>query len=381
VNELRRIHDPMNAFVPDLDEEAGEEGRPPTARNLHPYYAAELHPDTGGVLAAFEEGFADDEYVVVVLGGSAAGQWAIVGKDAFVRRLEQDPRFAGRRVRLLNFGHAAAKQPQQLTRLAFLTSLSYVPDAVINLDGFNEVCDGIENARRGSSPAFPNYQTWGNLIESRGRLTAEELDLIGAIWAAKQESHRVLEGLTALKLHHSAIFGQLARKRIEALAGERKRAEQELLALRRKNRGKRRSYEITGPAFPKDEQLGLEVSLSVWLESSRSMHAICDERGIHYVHVLQPALHDGPSRPTKTALEQSIPSGGVGWTLGATEGYPLLREAGRRLEELGIVFCDASTIFAAEEQQAFVDPVHLTAFGNRILTEAVADAFLAHLPP
>jgi hypothetical protein len=59
-------------------------------------------------------------------------------------------------VKVLNFAHAAFKQPQQLTRVAYLFAFGYRPDVVIELDGFNETALAFENGRTLTHPLYPS---------------------------------------------------------------------------------------------------------------------------------------------------------------------------------------------------------------------------------
>lgn len=59
-----------------------------------------------------------------------------------------------------------------------------------------------------------------------------------------------------------------------------------------------------------------------------------------------------------------------------SSSYPLLRQAGRELEERGVRFFDASGVFRDIEERIYNDACHFERRGNEILAEAIGQAFL-----
>ena len=121
------------------------------------------------------------------------------------------------------------------------------------------------------------------------------------------------------------------------------------------------------------------MSVVGWSESSRTMRSMCAERGIAYVHVLQPTLHDPGSKPL-TPEEIETGQTAEWWRAASTRGYPLLREEGKRLrEEHDIVFVDASLVFRDVPETLYYDHCHFGRRGNEILARPVADGILESL--
>ena len=108
------------------------------------------------------------------------------------------------------------------------------------------------------------------------------------------------------------------------------------------------------------------------------MNLLCRDRGIVFLHVLQPALFDVGSKP-RSPKEEEIWKGPRGWELGAEMGYPILRERGAELVELGVPFVDGSRMFADVHGDIYVDACHLNKAGNDILMQFVLDAFVERL--
>src|SRR5690606_30828242 len=101
-----------------------------------------------------------------------------------------------------------------------------------------------------------------------------------------------------------------------------------------------------------------------------SLAAICADRDIPYIHVLQPTLHDAGSKPL-TAGEVATGAAVRHWREGTRAGYPLLRAAGEELAARGVHFYDASRIFADVEETLYYDACHFNERGSSLLVDAL----------
>jgi hypothetical protein len=375
--DLRVNMDPTAFFVPGADAEGEALG----LGILNPYSGGEKYPDTGGVLQAFRQGFAPEEYTVVVLGGSVAANWAEDIDAIFRRRLEADPRLAGKRVRVLSYAHGAYKQPQQVMRLAYLLSFGYRPDAVVSLDGFNEVADGWENVARGTHPLYPAPAVWAGILHARRDPGPEALEALAEMWDVSRSLTELAETALSSGLTRSSLLGTWIRARMERLRARRVDLQARFIHADggrvTVDEGFRRQR--FGPVWEGRIEATVELCARAWFESALSLHELCAARGIHYVHCLQPTLLDPGSKP-RSAEEQVLPSSAPGWEPGVVRGYPLLREHGRELAARGVRFADVSRTFEGVTETLYFDECHFLAPGNRLLSEAIADAFLAGLP-
>jgi hypothetical protein len=381
---MRREVDAMAAFVP----EGKEDLRPDSlaGRVLHPFTGSELYPDTGGVLAYFREGVPDDAYTVVVVGGSVAASWAGDEDRVFASRLEADPRLAGKRVEILRYAHAAYKQPQQLMRVSYLFSFGYRPDAIVNLDGFNEVANGLQNSLWGTHPIYPTPPVWEGIVsiltsnQWAGVTGGEAFDTAVELRSLIRRAHRLVERTLGWRLASSSLLGTLSLKRLERTNARRTELQQRLARIlaEPKKKGKR-DFELKGPPVPKTFEEVMRIAVGCWYEGSLSIGALCDARGVYYLHCLQPTLLDPGSKPL-TERERALRTGPEGWKRGVEAGYPMLRERGRELVAHGVGFVDTSGCLSKLEDNAYVDACHVNNTGNRLLAEAIADAFLEHLP-
>jgi hypothetical protein len=131
----------LDAMTADLPRPPEERDRPfPNMKDayvLHPYYGFEakssLEEDAEWT-ARFAAGVPEEAWVLMILGGSVAGG---VG-NGLAELVPNDARLTGREALIVNFGRGANRQPQQLVRALFMLGCGVVPDAIVNIDGFNE---------------------------------------------------------------------------------------------------------------------------------------------------------------------------------------------------------------------------------------------------
>ena len=101
-------------------------------------------------------------------------------------------------------------------------------------------------------------------------------------------------------------------------------------------------------------------------------------RNIHYLHVLQPNVHDVGSKPL-TEEEKRKARGPGPWIRGIRIGYPKLRRAGAELVAAGVSFVDLSRLCEDLEETVYFDNSHFGGVGLERFSLAIADAFLQSL--
>lgn len=363
---VRELLFPIQQFVPaNVGIAAADGSRRPI---LTPYYGAEDEADTGGVLQYFRERGDTNDFVVLLVGGSVAAALGTTEKEHFQEALARRPDVEGRRVVLLNGAHAAHKEPQMLNRVALLLAFGYRPDAVLLLDGFNETALAMENADSGANPLWPSAPVWGAVVESMGTGSPERMEILVHIWQVQQDSRGLVEWMSRMKLHHSALGSKYVLSRLESMNRRRNELQSELMAMGETVDDPRTRRQAGGPDFDPDDVLGMSVR--AWSESSRSLRALCESRKIPYVHVLQPALFDEGSKP-KTEAESRIQNPNEAWQRGAQLGYPMLRAASAQLVADGETYIDGSRAFSDVDETVYVDPCHLNERGNELLRDFI----------
>ena len=314
-------------------------------------------------------------YPILVLGGSVAGIFGSLGREAFLQEVGRDDRLKGRRVELVVLAQGGYKQPQQAIRLVWLLSLGYRPAAVIEIDGYNEVAFGNVNALEGFHPLQPSRNHWLHQFAST-RTDEQMRELEVKARNAKARVAKLADFGLRFGLWRSSIAGTLLHRRMRASQHELNDSELEYLG---------RASEVvdvdgaSGPPIHGGPEARMSVTVEGWASCSESMRAICEGRSIPYLQVLQPTLHDEGAKPM---TREEIERGGA-WPAeieGVREGYPMLRARGEALRAAGMHFVDASRIFADVRETLYYDSCHFNELGMDRFARLVAKAFLDALP-
>jgi len=373
IEELRGVK-----FVP----EAAQGSLFKSGMAVHPYEGYQIAMQTRKGLDTvryFASPEAQVNFDIVLIGGSVAATFGNMAGKYLSPTLQQDPRLAGRPIRVHNVACPGHKQPQHAMTLQWLLSLGWKPDAVILLDGFNELAVSADNVRVGVNPLFPYW------IEMQMRLGTAisdpaDMELVGSAIAARQEAESLRESLRGWPLTASAITGTWALGRLESAAN---RARQRVLAVQEHETAKTQelhSLTIGGPGFESDPAAVLSQCVEAWREGSRSMQASCRARGIPFLHVLQPSACDPGSKPL-TAEEIEAAKNPPLWAEAIAKGYPRLREVGAELAREGVNFLDATQVFAGHSERIYLDSCHFQDEGSAILGPLMAEAFLRTWKP
>lgn len=364
-----------HAMVPvlELQPDPNLRGNLPSAPVLHPYLGFDLR---GGLsqldreLSPGRERELEGTYVIAILGGSVAAMFGRFGSPHLGELLQDEPRFAGRRVAFRLLARGGFKQPQQALQLAYLLALDVRIDAVISIDGFNEVAIGNQNAVLGAHPAFPSVPLWGG-IASGGLCDPRNLALIAEVRSQQTAIDAWTSRALELGLDHSAALSSLALSIVER---ECRARDANMAALSQVIVQPGSEDALRGPLCELGGQDPVAASVRVWAESSRTLRDLCTGAGITYLHVLQPTLHDPGAKPM-TPYEEKRSGICPEWLAGVTRGYPLLREAGARLAAEGECFFDASRMFERVTEPIYFDACHLNENGNRMLAKAILPQF------
>ena len=390
LEEMRIVADPMRAFMEDPGAEAPMAGDAETDLAaeqseggwvLHPYSGSEREHDLGDVLRYFREEQDDEAFELLVLGGSVAAALSLDPDGAIQQALAADPRLDGRPVKVLPYAHAAYKQPQQLMRLCYLLGFGYRPDAVLNIDGFNEVALTLAASKKGVNPLYPSPPVWKAPLDLRKAQSRRGLLLLSRATQLGESMDSVLASAVRWA-PHSSLLGTLLSRRLVAQSRVREALSADWEAEVSRLHGAEGSQpESQGPMFTEDPVSVVELAVKAWYESSRSIEAICRARDIPYVHMLQPtALLEGSKVFTEQELR--VAARHASWEEGARLGFPLLREAGKRLREEGVSFVDMTQCFQGVERTVYRDPCHFNGFGKQQFRGKVVRAFLgAYAPP
>lgn len=374
--EIRRIIATLTSRL-QTQEELGPKGAEvrKLVEQVHPYTGFDIDQTAEIVteeMTSVKRG--DAIYDILLFGGSVAGHFQAFGEAAFARELEADPRFQGKRVKLWLHARGGFKQPQHVTMLAYLLSAGIDPEAVVTLDGFNEVALAVQNTDFGGNPLYPAMAQWAPLFA--GTMTASGgTETLEGIRERQRKAKSTGEWVLGWGLHNSAVIGTLARGRIVRMYNENYDASQRYL-ISLMGGGKHPVF--SGPKRPDDRPGIVQQATRAWFESSLSMHALCAARGITYFHTLQPTLHDEGS---KVVSEEETRKGTApdSFLDGVHLGYPRLRALGEKLRAQSVSFYDGSRVFAGRTETFYYDNCHFNKAATEILAVEMAKQFLASL--
>jgi hypothetical protein len=377
-HRLEALRAAMSDGVPRETAPANGAAAPVVSHDvLHPYVGFEQSHHTDRLeaqIAYFRRERAAETYDVFVFGGSVAGGFECVSNGLFPELLAADPRFEHRPVRVWVEGRAAHKQPQQVGLLDYLLCCGVTPDAVIALDGFNEVAIGMQNVRSELSHLYPYPSAW--LVRAGGmERNREAFELALDLYAKRAATLARVQRLIDLGAARFALSGEFGLAWVERSSRD---VTNGLLRLQGSLTATNRVDEIAPPNVGGDDEAEVDRCVRNWFEGARSLAGICRVRGIVFLEVLQPTLHDAGSKPL---TEREIASGDAiePWITGVKLGYPKLRAAGAELSRAGIAFLDASRVFEHETDTLYMDACHFELAGYEVLSRAIAPALLAEI--
>lgn len=362
----------LTTRLPTNREQERAESSAADTQLLHPYFGFDtlaMHEQLRADVAASNNPKGTD---VLVVGGSVSALFYGAGSDRMIEVLRTSPDFREGAMRILRHGRGAYKQPQSANVLAYALSVGVEPEIVVLIDGFNDVAIAAQNFAEGTHPLYPWSSNW--LVLAANPTT--QPGVLDRMVELRAKQRRVVElGTTALDWHAdvSALAGTLFLRRIADLQSDASSAYTELtqtFSTEHVGRIER------GPVFRGGIEEARRRSVEAWMEGSISMWSVCRARGIRFLHVLQPTLHDEGSKPL-TDEERENGLAHVEWMEGAKKGYPLLRTAGAELARRGVPFLDASRLFENATQTLYYDNCHFGDEGNRMLGEAIGQRLVA----
>jgi hypothetical protein len=312
---------------------------------------------------------APDRLIIGITGGSVAWQMTVGGDEIIREILRQSPEFRDLDIRILRIGQSGYKQPQQLMTVNWLMALGGEFDAIVNLDGYNELALTLtENFKRGIHSAYPRAWNTRMLELIDPRESAERMRLL-EITSHRQRMARRIKSVP-WRWSYTANAAWLP---LDWLARREKQKLEKLLLEKRSNRDGR-GFAESGPIeeISSDEE-ALEIAADTWKRCSIQTHRLLSSSSTVYLHALQPNQHLEGSKPlSDEEVERAIQHPAA--TRAAIQtGYPLLLKRQPSLEAAGIQFLDLSQLYHDEAGTMYSDPCcHLNEEGNQRLTKAIA---------
>jgi hypothetical protein len=324
-------------------------------------------------------GVAEDEAVIGVFGGSVAQWFALQGAETLAADLGRSQFFAGRRIRISVFAQGSFKQPQQLATLSFFLAKGQRFDAVVNIDGFNELALGFENRRRGVDAALPSSRQL-ELLAARIDGTASD-QLLEAMLEARRARRALDEAERRAAVGGLAVVRVVNRWRLSAAGNRFVRAVERLDGQTLSGRGA--APFVLNPAPPPADDAAelraVDEMIGIWASSSQQMNDILDGIGVPYLHVIQPNQYATGHRFTTKERRRSVDPSSR-YRRAVELGYPRLEQRAAELRRSGVPVVSAIGLFDAERDAVFADTCcHYTRLGNELLAEFVARQLLLTL--
>lgn len=383
-SRLQRERKKQLGYCPVADDETTKATR--AIFMLHPYLGMVLNPEHPGPLPGFdrinEYGFcgappavhkrAPDKLIIAILGGSVASMLTAQTATILEKQLQAAPRYAGKKIILVNLAIPGHKQPQQILALNYALALGNEFDLIINLDGFNEVAlyphDGLA---QGAHPLFP-YR-YALVAAQAPDLTSRRLE--GQFAYLQEKRAGLADTFSRGPLRLSVTANLLWRARDRMLSSELARCERALAS----HKPVSRPIFSIGPQSDKldDEGAMLEELVAIWKRGSLQLQGTCQGHGSRYYHFLQPNQYV-PGSKELTSAEKKV-AWNEEWKARPwiAKGYPRLRAAGKELAAKGVKFTDLSMVYVGHDKHYYVDPCcHVNTDGNKVLAEAIVQSLL-----
>lgn len=353
---------------------------------VHPYFGYVNNPVNGKDVN--EWGFRgpglpletnDSTFHIVITGGSVALQ-SFVHAHSLVDELKRSQFFADKEIIVHSLALGGYKQPQQLQALSYFLALGAHLDMIINLDGFNEVALPYANNWGHTYPDFPRH--WHR--RSNALPSPVQLQIWAEINAMTEKKQKLQKRYINTPMGRSYALLLLANAKSSNINRRLQILNDQLNEEFRKGEN---NFQASGPPYTWSKDTLFEDITDHWANASKLMHTICRSHGIAYYHFLQPnqyvpgskVLTEEENRIANILRDTEHPKHITRkQVIGVRNGYPLLRQKGKSLEdEADVPFHDLTMIFEDEKESVYQDfCCHFNKFGIRQINIEIAQTIL-----
>ena len=333
---------------------------------LHPFYGHVLGPRRATLNIMPPPSRREGAFVVGLFGSSVAKNVAGELRNALFRHfLELGTGIAPVLVDLTNTG---SHQPYQAVALVNAMANGGQFDAILVLDGYNEIADVPNHLSLGLYPLFPRF--WSSLTA----VTPAQWAIIGRIGKLRQEQQNLLRGGGPGFLRNSAVLRLIRHFRLGQVERLLVWAHHDLTAAsmgghRLQKHGPRRVYA---------EEERRRIGADSWYLGAILMARLAERHDAEYYHFLQPNQHVPDTKelsPEEVALVDRT-------TYGSREvvrqSYPQMRQHGGLLRRQGFKFFDLSWIYKDHPETLYIDPCcHVNKRGSELLAAGIVRRIVA----
>ena len=327
-----------------------------------------------------------DNFNIVITGGSVALHFFNHSKDYLIGLLKQSPKFQNKNIQFVSLALEGFKQPQQLMSLNYFQFLGAEYDAVINLDGYNDlVLPYSENSQNNVFPFFP--RSWQ--YYSSKSLNTEAVAQLGKINVIKHKQISKANFFSSSPLNLSnfclTLWGLQNKKLESEIIIESKKLDE----IYRKS--KPSGFQALGPQINYKTNADLfKKIIDAWAQASLQMKLITEGQGGKYFHFLQPNQYFPNSKklsPDENEIaniysipkEQGLKKMDYYNANTVKSLYSRLIKKGKEIQNKdNVFFTDLTKVFHDVEETVYIDQCcHINKQGNNILAQKIANTILS----
>lgn len=342
---------------------------------FHPYFGF-AHLQT--YLPANNHGFANqfnvsypyrpgaNEFVVGIFGGSVAGVLGFNGEQ-LVAALSRKPRFANKKVTVLNFAVSGFKQPQQWAVLAYYLAIGQHYDAIVNIDGLNEVVSGSRNIEQGRDASMPANDILGSYVNMIDHAAPN----------AVLPPYYSLRRIEFLRRNQQCRFAMCE---LATILAAHLYHRWYLQALTTSALGPKPThfviYDAPQPAPGDKVPDPFAVVADLWAKSSLEMARAAAAENVFYLHVLQPNQYYATNRKMSDRERREVINDSSYVKQPVVVGYPELLARIPALQRAGVDVVDGTHMFDRIDPGIVIyadDCCHYLEPGREALVDFVAD--------
>ena len=319
---------------------------------------------------------AEDEFVVAVVGGSVAEIFANQAEGSMNQYLHEKLGFKKKLV-LINLATGGYKQPQQLFHLQYALLSGFEFDAVLNIDGFNDLVLASENISNGINPIFPSGYRFGLVAKNQSNnIDFQTSKQFYQYYSLYNRELTLLSFVHSFPFRYSPFLNLIGALWTKQNIRKVKKAGYELTVETLKTI----PDEFRGPDLFNTQDSSYKIVTDVWYKSSEMLSVICQKNNLLYLHVLQPNQYVAGSKTlSEKEREIAIDPESV-WGKTAKEGYSNLITMGNKLKSAGVPFYDLSMIFKDYKGALYVDSCcHFGPEGNLLMGREIANLLVKEI--
>jgi hypothetical protein len=319
----------------------------------------------------------DNEFVIAVVGGSVAEIFANQVEKFLNQYLHERFGFDKNLV-LVNLATGGYKQPQQLFHVQYALLAGFEFDAILNIDGFNDLALANDNINNQINPIFPSGLHMGLMSKTQmiNQLDFQTTKHLYAYYNLYETELSVLSFIQSSPFKYSIFINLLGELWMKRSLIEIKQAKYKLTLETQKTM----SNEFRGPLLQKKNGNNYEMVANIWQQASEMLYAISQANRLIYIHVLQPNQYVEGSKPLSDKEKKIAIDPKLSWGIAAREGYAYLISKGKQLKTKGIPFYDLSMIFKDSTEDFYIDICcHFNINGNILMGKNIAEILLREL--